>query len=304
MKPANIRKFDSLATTACLGVILFWTLGPICIKLLTAHIDSWTQNLLRYSAACLFWLPYLFYVSRKKQFEPKIWRKALYPAGANIIMQSLWAAAFYYIDPALMILLAKSAIVWIAFFSIIFFAQERPLVKSKRFWIGMLLSIIGIIGAMCLEEGFGTKKTVLGITITLGAAFMWAVYAISAKIAFRNIDSRIGFSVMSIYTVAGLAVLAMIFGDIGQCLQMGVLPWAYVFFSGISAIALGHVLYYTAIKRIGATIPSLALLVTPFTTLAISRVVFGETLTPLQWLFGIVLLIGGGLAIWSQQHLK
>jgi len=304
MSSGRTRKSDTIATTACLCVILFWTLGPICIKLLTAYVDSWTQNLLRYSAACLFWLPYLFYVSRKKQFEPKVWRKALYPAGVNIIMQSLWATAFYYIDPALMILLAKSTIIWIAFFSIIFFAQERPLVKSKRFWIGMLLSIVGVIGAMCLEEGFGTKKTVLGITITLGAAFMWAVYAISVKVVFRNIDSRIGFSVMSIYTVAGLAVLAMIFGDIGQCLQMGVLPWAYVLFSGISAIALGHVLYYTAIKRIGATIPSLALLVTPFTTLAVSWVVFGETLTPLQWLFGIVLLIGGGLAIWSQQHLK
>ena len=304
MKPANTRKFDSLATTVCLCVILFWTLGPICIKLLTVHIDSWTQNLLRYSAACLFWLPYLFYVFRKKQFEPKIWRKALYPAGANIIMQSLWAAAFYYIDPAFMALLSKSAIIWIAFFSIIFFVQERPLIKSNRFWIGMLLSIVGIIGAMCLEEGFGTKKTVLGITITLGAAFMWAVYAISAKIAFRNIDSRIGFSVMSIYTVAGLAVLAVIFGDIGQCLEMGVLPWEYVLFSGISAIAIGHVLYYTAIKRIGATIPSLALLVTPFTTLAVSWVVFGEILTALQWFFGIVLLIGGGLAIWSQEHLK
>ena len=81
-------------------------------------------------------------------------------------------------------------------------------------------------------------------------------------------------------------------------------PWACVVISGVISIAMGHVLFYIAIKRIGATIPGLALLSTPFIVLAISYIAFGETLSLFQWLFGFVLLAGSALAIWAQQHLK
>jgi len=57
-------------------------------------------------------------------------------------------------------------------------------------------------------------------------------------------------------------------------------------------------------RRLGATIPGLAILTQPFIVLAISYVVFGESLNILQLLFGVVLLAGSALAIWSQQHLK
>jgi drug/metabolite transporter (DMT)-like permease len=69
-------------------------------------------------------------------------------------------------------------------------------------------------------------------------------------------------------------------------------------------IAWGHVLYYAAMKRLGATIPGLVILTQPFIVLAISHVVFGESLSVLQLLFGVVLLAGSALAIWSQGHLK
>jgi drug/metabolite transporter (DMT)-like permease len=57
-------------------------------------------------------------------------------------------------------------------------------------------------------------------------------------------------------------------------------------------------------RRIGATIPALVMLAQPFFVLAISYVVFKESLNIFQLLFGIVLLAGSGLAIWAQGHLK
>ena len=85
---------------------------------------------------------------------------------------------------------------------------------------------------------------------------------------------------------------------------MGARQWLYLIISGIIPIATGHVLYYIAIKRIGATIPSLVLLASPFTVLAGSYIVFGETLGALEVVFGLVLIIGSALAIWAQEHLK
>ena len=300
----NIRKVDVSATFACIGALSFWALGPIFIKYLTGYLDSWTQNLLRYSVACLVWLPFLVFSIRTKRLDRRVWRKAIVPALANIIMQSLYACAFYYLGPAFMVLLVKSSIIWIASFSLIFFPEERTLVKSKRFWSGLALSAMGVIGVMYFKEDFTAARTLTGIFLALAMAFMWGVYTVSAKIAFKDIDSRHGFSVISIYTVAGLFVLALLFGRVGDCVKMGAWQWVCVVISGVTAIALAHTLYYASMKRIGATIPALVLLAQPFMVIAISYVVFGETLTGVQLLFGVVLLAGSGLAIWAQEHLK
>jgi drug/metabolite transporter (DMT)-like permease len=219
-------------------------------------------------------------------------------------MQSLYAAGFYYLAPAFLVLLMKTSVIWIAVFSFIFFVDERPLLKSYRFWLGTVLSVIGVIGVLLFKEDFTTVKTVTGVVLVLMTSFMWAIYTISVKIAFKDIDSRAGFSVISIYTVFGLFVLAMIFGRPKDCLEMGVWPWACVIISGITAIGLGHVLYYIAMKRIGATIPALVVLAQPFIVFAISSIFFGESLNGFQWLFGVALLVGAALAIWAQQHLK
>jgi len=72
----------------------------------------------------------------------------------------------------------------------------------------------------------------------------------------------------------------------------------------VVCIGIGHVLFYAAMKRIGATIPNLVLLSSPVLVLAISRVVFGETLNCRQGASGVVLLAGAVLAVWSQEHLR
>ena len=301
---SNIRKVDLSATFACIGALTFWSLGPIFIKYFTGHLDSWTQNLLRYSVASLLWMPFLIFSIKKGRVNARVWRRAVVPGLANVVMQSFFACAFYYIGPAFMVLLSKSSLIWIAGFSLIFFAEERSLVTSKRFWSGLVLSATGVIGVMCFKEDFTATGTLTGIFLTLAMGFMWAVYTVSARIAFRDIDSRHGFSVISIYTVAGLFVLALLFGDLGGCVKMGPWQWACIVISGATAIALSHTLYYSAMRRIGATIPALVMLVQPFNVLAISYVVFKESLNILQLIFGVVLLAGSGLAIWAQGHLK
>lgn len=304
MSTVNIRKLDTTATLACIGSLLCWSIGPIFIKYLTGYLDVWTQNLLRYSAACIFWIPFLLFSVKKKSFDKNIWRKALVPAVANIIMQCLWASAFYYINPAFMSLLGKSSIIWITTLSFIFFADERALAKSRRFWIGLALCVTGVLGVMLFKKDFAAANTLTGIAIGLAAAFGWAIYTITARVAFKDTDSRISFSVITIYTVAGLLILALIFGRISDCTKMPAWPWACVVISGIISIALSHVFYYTALRRIGATIPSTVLLSSPFIVLSISYFVFAESLNIFQLFFGSILIVGSALAIWAQQHLK
>ncbi|MHC4617006.1 MAG: DMT family transporter [Planctomycetota bacterium] len=303
MNGSRTRKLNASATLASIGALVCWCSGPLFIKFLTGYLDLWTQNMLRYLVACLFWLPYLLFSLRNKRIDRRLWLRGLLPAAANTLMQCFWAGAFYYLKPAFMVLLAQSSLIWIAGFSILFFRQERPLLKSKRFWVGALCSVTGVLGVLFFKHDFAAAKTLTGIAIALLAAFFWGVYTICAKIAFRDFDSRIGFSVMSGYTVVGLFSLALIFGRPQDCIKLPVCPWASVVISGILSIALSHVLYYSAIKRIGATIPSLVLLLQPFLILAASSVVFDEFLNVFQWIFGLILIFGSALAILAQQHL-
>jgi len=297
-------RFNAWGTLAALGSLCCWSIGPNTIKYLSLYLDSWSQNFLRYSVACLFWLPFLLFSIGTRRLDSRVWHRALLPAAANVVMQSLFARAFYYIDPAFMTLLGKSSLLWITGFSLVFFREERSLIKSKRFWMGMALSVAGVIGVLCFKEDFAAKKTLTGIVLALSMALMWAVYTLSAKIAFKDIDSRQGFSVITIYTVVGLSMLACCFGDLSRCSDMRVPQWGIVIVSGVTSIAFAHVLYYTAMRRIGATIPALIVLAQPFTILPISHMIFAESLSILQILSGVILLFGSGLAVWSQEHLK
>ena len=186
MKTDGRIRIDWLATAAVIGSLCCWSTGPIFIKYLTGYIDFWTQNFLRYSTACIFWLPFLMYSVCKGKVSRKTWRVALLPAAANVIMQCFWAASLYYIEPAFMNLLVRSSFIWIAVFSIVFFDEERPLVGSKRFWLGLTLSVVGVCGVLACKEGFAEIKTITGIIFALLAAFLWAVYTLTVRMAFKK----------------------------------------------------------------------------------------------------------------------
>jgi len=85
----------STATFACIGSLLCASVGPVFIKYLTGYLDLWTQNLLRYTAACLFWMPFLLWSIHSGRLDKRVWKRALLPAGTNIFLQTFWAGAFY-----------------------------------------------------------------------------------------------------------------------------------------------------------------------------------------------------------------
>ena len=168
----------------------------------------------------------------------------------------------------------------------------------------MFLSVVGVFGVTYFKQGFAESRTITGISLAIGAGLAFAIYAISARIAFKNTDSLQAFAVTSIYTTIGLAILTFSLGNIKESSSLNSWQWFCIVISGITGIAFGHPLYYAAMRRIGATIPSLILLSQPFTVLAMSYVVFKETMNIPQLLSGTILLSGSAIAIWAQQHLK
>lgn len=297
------HRIDMIASLCCVGFLSCWTIGAVQIKYLTGYVDVWTQNLARYTVACLFWLPFLFWSVRRGSVDRLLWKRAIWPAAANIVHQITWAGAFYFAKPAFVILMTKTSLIWLAAFSIPFFVEERALVKSFYFWLGLVCSGVGVAGVIIFQKGFSFETSFWGAFLGLSCSVLWALYTILVKIAFRNTDSRVSFSVITIYSLAGLAALAFVFGKPVQLLEMDAMGWMYVIVSAVTSIALAHVFFYVAIRRIGVTIPSMTLLSTPVITLVVSRILFQETLTLMQWTFGAILITGGAGAILAQRDI-
>ena len=301
MNKITPRLFTSLGALACIGTLLCWSSAPLFIKYLTGYLDLWTQNVLRYGAACLFWLPVLLIAAKSGKLPGVVWKRAILPFIPNIVGQCLWAAAFYYIDPGFASLLSMTAFLWVIILSVIFFADERQHLSNRLFRLSIILSLVGLIGVMFFHPAFTHSYTKIGIAIVILYGLIWGFYGIAVKVAFRGIDSRIGFSVVSIYTVVALFILTIFMGQPHKCLEMPFSGWAVVIISGITGIALGHVLYYTSLRRLGATTPSLVQLAQPFIVVVISYFVFSERLSVPQLVFGVVLVAGSALAILAKK---
>ena len=295
---------DGIGTAAVLASVLAWATGPIFIRYLKDYLDAPSQNLWRYACSVAFILPFLLWKIKSGKLNNKIWRLAIIPAIANAIMQSLFATSFYYLQPGFGSLLNRSSLIWIGLFSIIFFAQERPLAKSKIFWLGISMSILGICGITFAKGDVSTTTSLIGITLALTASAAWAVYIISVRIAFQDTNPATAFAIISLYTTVGLTPVAFIFGQPSQISKLSTWPLACVIISGIVCICWAHTFYYTAIRRIGTIIPELAILLQPFFVLVFSMVIFKEKLNFYQWTSGLILLVGSMLAILAQRHLK
>lgn len=243
-------------------------------------------------------------VSVVRGFHPlprSIRYRALVPTAFLILCQTLSTFTQYYIDPAFKELLTRSAVVWVAVFSMIVFREERSLLRSRLFWVGLVLSVGGLTAVLVWKEGFGTESTVIGIVLSLVLALVWGMYTVSLRVVFHHTDSRSCTTTLILYATVGLAVLAVVFGEPMALFRMPAMVWVVVVISGWIGVASSHVLYTMAIKRIGPTLPSLCHLAIPFGTLAISWVLFDERLSAGQWVGGVVLIAGAGLSIWAQK---
>jgi len=279
------------------AAVVGWTLGPIMIKVIAGHLDGWTQNMLRFGSACAVWIPFLFHSLRRGKVPRQVWKLAILPALAIILSQTLFTAGFYLLDAGFLTLIGQTSVVWTAIIAMTLLSEERVLLKSRRFWVSVCCSLVGVAGVVGFKDGFSLRGTLPGVVLVCGFAFAWGSYTVLAKTRLAVVDARLGFAVVSIYAVLGLSVLGLVFGDTARIAQLDLTGWVCVILSGAVSIGMSHVLYYAAIKRVGPTISQMVLLVQPLLVLVVSHYVFGESFRLAQVPYGALLLAGSALAV-------
>lgn len=298
------KRLDFIATLSLMVTIIFWSAIPLFLKYFTSYIDAWTANGLRYPFAALVLSPWFIYFHRRGKVSGVIFRRALLPAFINLGGQILWAWAPYFVEPGLLSFTVRLSALWSVIASFFFFADERVLIRSKRFWFGLTFSIIGFIFIITGGEALPHGAKLTGILIAVVCSVFWAFYGITVRRNMKGIDSRLAFTVICMYTSIGTLFFMFLFGDYQAVFTLPPNIILLILISSIMGIAIAHVLFYVAMQSIGVAIASTFNLLSAFITAVFSFFLFQEVLNMVQWNAGLLLVLGAILLLWAQERVK
>lgn len=285
-----------------------WTVTPLIIKYFTEYIDPWTSNGWRYGFAALLWSPLLVWGGLRKSLPPGLFRAALFPALINCAAQVAFTTAHYKIDPGLLTFGLRAQMIFVAIGAALMFPAERLVVRSWPFMLGVALVFAGTVGTILMGEPIEGERSsyVTGVTLAILAGAGFAAYALAVRRYMSDIPSLLAFAAISLYTA--IAMVAMML-TLGENLGAGALDlsgrlFAFLLLSSVIGIALGHVLYYISIKRLGVAVSTGVIQLQPVCVSVLSYLWFKEVLTLGQWASGSLAIAGALLMLWVQLKIR
>jgi drug/metabolite transporter (DMT)-like permease len=287
-----------------------WTSIPIFLRWFKDDIDGWTANGWRYGFSALMWLPVLALGLWRKNLPKGLWRAALVPSVFNALAQICFGLAPYYVSPGLMTFSLRFQIVFLTFGAVLLFPQERRVIRSPGFLVGVAMVLAGTISVLLLKDGgiftgVNGEVPAVGVALSVGAGLLYAGYALSVRKYMTGMPAFTAFSAVSQYTGAALLICMFIWGERSGAALIELPPMtiSLVLLSAVIGIGLGHTLYYASISRLGLAVSSGVVQLQPITVSVVSFFVFGERLSPVQWAVGVFAIIGAGLILYTQHRL-
>ena len=127
----------------------------------------------------------------------------------------------------------------------IMFSIERPVIRSPRYILGLVMVLAGTAGAILLGDHSvapaETRMYVEGVGLSLLSGAMFAAYALAVRKYMAGYGSVISFTVISQYTAAAMVGLMLVFGRRGglEALDLSGRDFALLLVSSVLGIALG-----------------------------------------------------------------
>lgn len=286
-----------------LGTLMGWASVFLFLKFLSNEIDPWTANGWRYGLSALLWLPVLLMGLARKNLPAGLWKRAIVPAAINCVAQVMYAMAPYYIGAGFAAFLVRVSVVSSLGGAFLLFSDERILLRSPKFWIGLAGVVLGSCGTIYYSDASFHGGAVIGIVCGAASGLLYGCYSVSVRYFMRGVPSLTAFAAICLYTAAGLFIPMLIFGrEHGLAVRhLSGFTWTMLLLSAFLGIAMGHVLYYSAIARLGVAVSNGILQVAPFLTAIGSLFIFDEQLSRGQWLCGAILFIGAVLLLIAEQ---
>ena len=286
--------------------LLGWASAPLFLKYFTKFIDAWTANGWRYGIAAVFWTPLLVAAIAKRRAPARLWYLALLPTFFNVVGQVLYALAPYYIEPGFFAFLLRSQILFVTLGAWLMFPNERGVLRSPAYWIGVMIVMLGSVGIVVFGPGLPRGGTALGVLLSVVSGAFFAGYGLAVRRNMHGVNPMLAFAIISQQTAAILIGLMLVFGarNGGAATELGGKQVALLVASSFIGIGVAHVFYYAAIARLGVAISGGVILLMPFFTAVGSYFLYGEKLSIGQWACGTGAVLGAAMMLSTQSKLS
>ncbi len=273
---------------------------PVVLRQLAKSIDPWTANGIRYPFAAVLYWPALVYAYRQKMIDRKLLIRCAIPAFLAFGGQVFWAQAPYYLPASTIGFFIRMAMVWALFGAMVMFPEERKLLKSAWFWLGILASIVGCVALASERGAFDTSASSTGVAVIFACSMFFGLYGVSVKACFCNQPHWLTFGLVAQFVSLGTLAAMCVKGQPSDLWKLDSTAWLLMFFSSITGVALGHLFLYNAVRLLGATLSSALQTVTPLFTFSLAWFFLGEQMSGIECLAGGVLIVGAIFLIKSQ----
>lgn len=302
----------AFGATTVLLTLLGWSSVPLFLKRFTDDIDLWTSNGWRYGFSALLWLPVVLIGFHRRTLARPIWIAAVVPGVVNSIGQVFFVWAHYKIDPAVLTFGLRTQIVFVAFGAYMLFPQERAVLRSRGFWVGLGLVVVGVVGTILFAETRPSAEEWAGIGMAILSGFFFAAYGLSVRWYMKGFGSVVSFAVISLYTAGVMVALMLMLARPGEAfafpggaaLDLSASLFFLLLLSAVVGIALGHVFYYISIARLGVAVSSGVIQLQPFLVGVGAYVFFGTVLTATQWVSGLLAVAGAMVMLATQRRVS
>ena len=205
---------------AVFATVVIWSVPSLFQYYLNRYYDPWAQNFYRYSVACVAIAPLVFY--RIRRGGPKIDLRAvglcLLPCLPNVVHQITQVMALFYMGPGVYAIFTRSSVIFTALLALVFFPEERHIIRQWQFQVGTFLGLVGAFGviwfqtgtrslAVASTSGGGQDRHIAlpGLFIAFTATFCWALYGVLVKRPSAQLGSIRSFGLVSFITSMLLA---------------------------------------------------------------------------------------------------
>ncbi|HEX8280002.1 MAG TPA: DMT family transporter, partial [Chthoniobacterales bacterium] len=188
---------------AIFGTVVIWSTPSLFMFYLNRFYDPYAQNFYRYSIACLAVLPFAFFVREPKasRLSGRLLLACVIVAVPNVVHQLTQVMALFYMGPGVYAIFMRSTVIMTAILALIFFPEERWVIRQWQFQLGTVLGLLGAVGVLWFQPGVEAGHIpVIGLLIAFAAALCWSLYGVLVKRPSAALGTLRSFGLISFMT--------------------------------------------------------------------------------------------------------
>ena len=282
---------DWVGIAGLVGCVVCWGVTPVILRGLTNSVDAWVANGVRYPLAAILYWPVLRSYRKQGHVQADLLKRSLIPAFFSLTGQVFWGLSFYFLSASAVGFFVRGSIAWTMIAGMVVFAEERALLRSRRFYLGLMICAAGFL-VLSFARGMPTMEiTSTGVVLISICGLLFGLYSVSIRYYLKPIPNPLAAATVCQFVAVG-TLLLMPLGEATILTSLSARVWLLILASSFLGIVVGHTCLYTAVNRLGTSISSAGQSITPFVTATIAFVFLDEALSLTQWFGGIAIVAG------------